>query len=102
MQLTGNNLKIFATAWTSPTWMKTNGRLSGIGFLNQSMYDVWAEYYIKFLDAYRENGIELWGLTTGNEPANGYNSMIQINDMGWVPLMHVRMLLDTIKFRPYC
>ncbi|GLV40113.1 Glucocerebrosidase 1b [Carabus blaptoides fortunei] len=96
LKMTNNDMKLFGSAWTSPVWMKTNDRLSGIGFLNLSMYDVWAEYFIKFLDAYKDNGIKLWGLTTGNEPANGFNGMLQINDMGWVPLLQAQWIAENL------
>lgn len=85
--------------------MKSNDRLAGIGFLNTSMYDIWANYYIKFLDEYRMHGINFWGLTTGNEPANGFNPLIQINDMGWVPLQQAQWIAENlgpkIRTNPY-
>ncbi|KAG5897309.1 hypothetical protein JTB14_011472 [Gonioctena quinquepunctata] len=68
--LTGNNLKLFASAWVAPKWMKTNGAYAGIfGFLKQTKFQVWADYFIKFLDEYKKENITFWGLTTGNEPS---------------------------------
>lgn len=91
MQITNNDFKLFGSAWTAPSWMKTNNKLSGIGFLNFSMYDQWSDYHLKFLQSYFEEGILLWGLTSGNEPANGYNEYITINDMGWAPSQLVKI-----------
>lgn len=91
MNMTNNDFKLFGTAWTAPAWMKTNDKLTGIGFLNISMYELWADYHVKFLQSYFEQGILLWGLTTGNEPANGYNQYIGINDMGWSPSLMVKI-----------
>lgn len=69
--------------------MKTNNDFTGIGFLNVSMYVPWANYFLKFIDAYERNNVSIWGITTGNEPANGYGFFIDINDMGWIPELHV-------------
>ncbi|KAF2900019.1 hypothetical protein ILUMI_06167 [Ignelater luminosus] len=32
------------------------------------MYQVWADYHIKFLKSYKEHGLDFWAITTGNEP----------------------------------
>jgi glucosylceramidase len=43
-----------------------------IGVAGDKHHKTWAEYFVKFLDAYKENGIKLWGMTVENEPSAGY------------------------------
>nr|XP_023021911.1 putative glucosylceramidase 3 [Leptinotarsa decemlineata] len=72
MELTDGDLKLFTSAWIAPKWMKENGEYSGMfGFLKESKYQVWANYFRKFLDEYKKENITFWGITTGNEPSLG-------------------------------
>lgn len=85
--LTGGNLKLLASAWSAPVWMKDSNEII-YGFLLDEYYQLWADYYIKFFEAYRENGVEFWGLTTQNEPGTGDVQEITksgINSMAWYP-----------------
>ncbi|KAI4467345.1 glucosylceramidase [Holotrichia oblita] len=66
--LTHGKLKLIASAWTAPKWMKTNGAYHG-GTLKPEMYQAWADYYVKFFNEYKKQGIKFWGVTTGNEPS---------------------------------
>lgn len=83
--LTDGNLRLFASAWSAPAWMKTNNALSGIGYLYKKYYQTWADYFIKFLEHYEKTNIHFWGITTGNEPLNGVLPFIKINSLGWTP-----------------
>lgn len=79
-------LRLLGSAWTAPPWMKTNNDYTGFGFLKTDLYQTWADYHLKFLDAYEEEGFHFWGLTTGNEPMNGVvGPFIRFNSMGWTP-----------------
>jgi glucosylceramidase len=74
-----DQLKIIATAWTAPAWMKdiedwyrraapeNNDQGTG-GTLKPQYARTYANYLIKYLDAYRAEGVDLWGLTPVNEP----------------------------------
>lgn len=65
--------KIISSPWTAPPWMKDNNSYVG-GKLLKAYYPVWAQYFTKYIDAYRERGIPIWGLTVENEPlGNGNN-----------------------------
>lgn len=66
------NVKILATPWTSPIWMKTNNTWIG-GRLNPSYYEAYALYFVKYLDAMAALGIDIWAITPQNEPENGNN-----------------------------
>lgn len=64
----GGQLKIFISPWSPPAWMKSNNsRLHG-GTLKDEFEQVWANHYVKFIRAYEDEGIPIWGLTVQNEP----------------------------------
>lgn len=64
------NLQIMATPWSPPGWMKTSGSMVG-GKLRTDCYDVYADYLIKFLQAYDQEGITIHTLSVQNEPEYG-------------------------------
>jgi len=66
------DIRIIATAWSAPTWMKTNQSYIG-GKLRPDCYAVYAAYLAKYLQAMREKGITLHGITPQNEPLNQKN-----------------------------
>lgn len=67
-----NTIKLFASPWSAPAWMKTNGSMVH-GNLNSSLQQVWANYFVKFLQTYKNNQITFWGVTVQNEPdENGF------------------------------
>jgi glucosylceramidase len=74
-------IKIIATAWSAPTWMKTNQGLVG-GKLRPDCYAVYAAYLVRYLKAMREKGIIIHSITPQNEPLNQKNepSMIMEAD----------------------
>lgn len=85
LKLSTNNLRFFGSTWTPPLWMKTNKEPSGFGLLKKQYYQVWANYHVKFLDAYKQNGLDFWGVTTGNEPIVGLTPFFDITSLGWFP-----------------
>ncbi|WP_240528885.1 glycoside hydrolase family 30 protein [Streptomyces humi] len=72
----------FASAWSAPAWMKTDNRFLGevalkpgsstdyyqVGRLRDDCIDVFARYYVKFVQAYARHGIRVDALTLLNEP----------------------------------
>uniref|UniRef100_A0A1B6CPQ2 Glucosylceramidase n=1 Tax=Clastoptera arizonana TaxID=38151 RepID=A0A1B6CPQ2_9HEMI len=85
-EISVQELKLFGSAWSAPVYMKTNKNITGFGFLEKKYYSDWADYHIKFLKAYKDNGILFWALTSGNEPGNAfYPQLINFNSMGWTP-----------------
>ncbi|CAL7949938.1 unnamed protein product [Xylocopa violacea] len=79
-------IKFFSAAWSAPAWMKTNNKIRGfLDFLKTEYYQLYANYILKFLDGYKENGIDIWAVSTGNEPIDGYVPLSTINDMAWTP-----------------
>ncbi len=76
------SIKIFASAWSAPTWMKSNNSLIG-GYLNTTYIPQLATYYRKAVQAYVAQGVPIYGMTLGNEPEFGapdYPSMIVTSD----------------------
>ncbi len=63
------NIKVMATPWTAPAWMKSNDSLEQ-GSLNASAYQVYANYFVKFVQAYQAQGIPIYAITPQNEPQN--------------------------------
>ncbi|MBC7485254.1 MAG: RICIN domain-containing protein [Cytophagaceae bacterium] len=66
------NIKILATPWSAPRWMKTNNAWIG-GSLNTAYYASYATYFVKYINAMKAQGINIWAVTPQNEPENPYN-----------------------------
>ena len=64
---------IIASPWSCPPWMKDNKSYVG-GKLLPEYNDTFALYFSKYLEAYKNEGINIWGVTVINEPhGNGNN-----------------------------
>jgi glucosylceramidase len=61
------NIKIYASPWSPPAWMKTNNDMLHGGKLRPEYNQTWADYFVKFVQAYEKEGIPMWGLTVQNE-----------------------------------
>jgi glucosylceramidase len=73
MAISEDGFKIIASPWTAPPWMKDNKHWVG-GKLLPEYYDSWALFFSKYLTAYKNEGIEIWGVSVENEPlGNGNN-----------------------------
>jgi glucosylceramidase len=59
---------LFASPWSPPSWMKTNGEMLHGGRLKPEYRDAWASYYGRFVKAYEAEGVPIWGLSVQNEP----------------------------------
>jgi len=66
------NIKILATPWSAPYWMKSNNGWVG-GSLLTANYSVYANYFVKYMQAMQAHGIKIWAITPQNEPENPYN-----------------------------
>ena len=73
------NLRIIASAWTAPPWMKDiedwyipgtpdNNYHGTGGDLKPQFVQTYADYIALYLEAYRAEGVDIWGLTPVNEP----------------------------------
>ncbi|NJC25631.1 RICIN domain-containing protein [Neolewinella antarctica] len=75
------NIKVLATPWSAPPWMKTNNAYVG-GRLQNQYYAAYARYFVRYLQAMNAEGISIWGITPQNEPENEFNepSMLMTAD----------------------
>lgn len=73
MKISKDGFNIIASPWTAPPWMKDNKQYVG-GKLLPKYNDSYALFFSKYLDAYKAEGINIWGVTVVNEPhGNGNN-----------------------------
>ncbi len=74
MAISKDGFKILSSPWTAPPWMKDNKAWTG-GKLLPEYYDTWALFFSRYVDAYKSEGIDIWGFTVENEPLG--------NDSNW-------------------
>lgn len=60
-------LLLFASPWSPPAWMKDSGQL-GTGSLLPQYYPAYANYLLKFIQAYQAEGVPIHAITVQNEP----------------------------------
>ena len=73
MSASKDGFKILASPWTAPPWMKDNKDWRG-GKLLPEYYETWALFFSKYVEAYRKEGIDIWGFTVENEPLGNDNN----------------------------
>ncbi|GLB54159.1 glucosylceramidase [Neptunitalea chrysea] len=67
-----SEVKILGSPWSAPAWMKTNQSLYG-GELQTQYYQVYANYFKEYIEAYASNGITIDAITPQNEPLHESN-----------------------------
>lgn len=73
MKFSKDGFKIIASPWTAPPWMKDNNDWRG-GKLLPQYRETWALYFSKYINAYKKEGIDIWGVTVENEPLGNDNN----------------------------
>ncbi len=68
IETAGGKLTLFASPWSPPAFMKSNNDMLHGGKLLPEFYQSWADYYVRFINAYQDEGIPIWGITVQNEP----------------------------------
>ncbi len=66
-------IKILGSPWSPPVWMKTNKNSVG-GSLLPEYYDVYARYFVKYIQEMKSEGIPIDAITIQNEPLNPNNN----------------------------
>ena len=66
-------IKILASPWSAPLWMKTNGEAQG-GVLLPEYFPAYAKYFVKYIEGMKAEGITIDALTIQNEPLNEKNT----------------------------
>jgi len=67
------NIKLMGSPWSPPVWMKDNGSSVG-GSLQPQYYSVYAQYFVKYIQAMKAKGITIDAITPQNEPQHGGNN----------------------------
>jgi len=67
------NIKILACPWSAPVWMKDNNNFVG-GSLQTQYYSVYAQYFVKYVQQMKAQGITIDAITPQNEPLHGGNN----------------------------
>jgi glucosylceramidase len=68
-QVAREPLRLLASPWSPPAWMKTNGQMNFGGKLRPEYRQAWADYVCRYIREYEREGIRIWGITVQNEPA---------------------------------
>ncbi|MFA5525420.1 MAG: glycoside hydrolase family 30 protein [Acholeplasmataceae bacterium] len=63
------HIKLLASPWSPPAWMKTNNKMSHGGKLKKEYQELWAIYYTKYLEQMKQRGIPFYAISVQNEPA---------------------------------
>ena len=66
-------VKVVALPWSPPAWMKADGSMNG-GNMITADFPSFAQYFIKFLQAYQQQGIPIYAISVQNEPLNSTSS----------------------------
>jgi glucosylceramidase len=67
------DIKILGSPWSAPSWMKDNDSSKG-GSLQKKYFDVYANYFVKYIQAMKAVGITIDAITPQNEPLNPGNN----------------------------
>jgi glucosylceramidase len=68
------SMEIFANPWSPPAWMKTENTLDnpdGQNTLQPANYGTFANYIVKFIQAYQAQGVPITAIAPQNEPSSG-------------------------------
>lgn len=68
IETAGGKLLLYASPWSPPAYMKDNNTMLKGGKLLPEYYQSWANYFTKFVKAYENDGMPIWGITLQNEP----------------------------------
>ena len=98
-------VRILASPWSAPAWMKDSGRLDGAGRLRLGQYcgngyrpqdtvdAAYARYFVRFIEAYQKLGIPIAAVTMQNEPSNNPPWPMTL----WTPEELVRWGVDYLR-----
>jgi glucosylceramidase len=67
------SIKLLGCPWSPPAWMKNNNSAAQ-GSLLPQYYPVYAQYFVKYIQAMAANGIPIDAITPQNEPLNANNN----------------------------
>jgi glucosylceramidase len=96
-------LKIMAVPWSAPGWMKFSNSLVGGGYLRNDLYGMYANYFVRFLQAYSGYGVPIHSVSMQNEPHYGGNNTyaamkMEPNDQSTFAASNLRPALNSAGF----
>ncbi|PSN49700.1 putative glucosylceramidase 4 [Blattella germanica] len=93
-----SNPKVITAPWSPPTWM-VESRNGTVGFtrLKDQYYQVMAEYFVNSLQAFKNEGIDVWGVSSQNEPGDGYYAYFGINSCGYSPQEELNFIVNNLE-----
>jgi glucosylceramidase len=65
-QKVNSDLFLFSSPWTPPGWMKAGDSMLG-GSMRKKYLSTYAEYFVKFLQSYSQDGVKIQAVTIQNE-----------------------------------
>lgn len=68
-QVAQQPIKLLASPWSPPAWMKSNGQMNQGGHLLPHYRQAWAQCYVRFIQEYAAEGVPIWAVSVQNEPA---------------------------------
>ena len=84
-------LRLWASAWTPPTWMKDNQTFDSGAFLDDpKTYRAYALYLLKFIQAYRQEGLPLEAVAVQNEPG----TLTNYPSCDWTAVQYLSFIRD--------
>ncbi|XP_018009106.2 putative glucosylceramidase 3 [Hyalella azteca] len=84
MEISSSEIFILGSPWSPPAWMKSTGEVTGLGYLLPAMRQPYANFMVKWIDAYEAAGVPVWGFTPQNEPLTD-ETVWTINACKWLP-----------------
>ncbi len=63
-----DDLWLFASPWSPPSWMKLNKEFTHGGKLDPAFADCWARYLVRYVEEYQKEGVGFFGMSVQNEP----------------------------------
>ncbi|GAA3547696.1 ricin-type beta-trefoil lectin domain protein [Amycolatopsis ultiminotia] len=60
-------IKVMASPWSAPPWMKDNDDYK-LGWVQSQYYDAYAQYFVKYVQAYQDAGVPIDYVSIQNEP----------------------------------
>jgi glucosylceramidase len=69
LRIAARPIKLLVSPWSPPAWMKSNGQMNLGGRLLPHCRQAWARCFVRFIQAYAEAGVPVWGVSVQNEPA---------------------------------
>jgi glucosylceramidase len=84
-------LRLWASAWTPPTWMKDNRSFDSGTFLDDpKIYRAYALYLLKFIQAYRQEGLPMEAVAVQNEPG----TLTNYPSCDWTVVQYLSFIRD--------